>query len=162
MPPKRPLFYRLLAGGLAALAADTLGRARERIRRAHAPRPDSHRAGRAGERLAVRRLRAAGARILRRNYRCRYGEIDIIARDAARILFVEVKTRRHLETDAGPPVADEQRRRILRAAAFYLRSAGLAPETTPHRFDIAVCRRTVRGIELEHYHEAAFSPDSRP
>lgn len=51
--------------------------------------------GAMGEALAVDHLTRMGLRILQRNWRCRYGELDIIARDDATstVVFVEVKTR---------------------------------------------------------------------
>ncbi|MCA2243912.1 YraN family protein [Mycobacterium sp. WUMAC-067] len=50
--------------------------------------------GAMGEALAVDHLRRTGLRILHRNWRCRYGELDIIACDrAGTVVFVEVKTR---------------------------------------------------------------------
>lgn len=49
--------------------------------------------GRHGEQLAVDHLEARGMRVLDRNWRCGLGEIDIVARDGADTVFVEVKTR---------------------------------------------------------------------
>jgi len=49
--------------------------------------------GRAGEDVAARHLRDAGYRILERNWRCRFGEIDLIAGRGELTVFVEVKTR---------------------------------------------------------------------
>ncbi|MFR2393638.1 MAG: YraN family protein [Varibaculum cambriense] len=51
--------------------------------------------GAAGEALAARMLKDSGYQIIERNWRCRFGELDIICRDptSARIVFVEVKTR---------------------------------------------------------------------
>jgi putative endonuclease len=49
--------------------------------------------GRTGEQLAVEFLIRGGYEVLERNWRCRQGEIDIIARDGATTVFVEVKTR---------------------------------------------------------------------
>ena len=49
--------------------------------------------GRHGEDLAVHHLEAAGLDVVDRNWRCRQGEIDIVARDGPDIAFVEVKTR---------------------------------------------------------------------
>ena len=46
-----------------------------------------------GEDLAARRLTAAGMTVLERNWRCRDGEIDIVARDGNALVVVEVKTR---------------------------------------------------------------------
>jgi putative endonuclease len=50
--------------------------------------------GRYGEDLAARRLAEAGMRILERNWRCRAGEIDIVAQDGHALVVCEVKTRR--------------------------------------------------------------------
>jgi putative endonuclease len=49
--------------------------------------------GRFGEQLAVAHLEATGAVVLARNWRCRDGELDIVARDGDELVFVEVKTR---------------------------------------------------------------------
>ncbi|MBT2509644.1 YraN family protein [Streptomyces sp. ISL-98] len=53
--------------------------------------------GRYGEELAARRLTEGGMTVLERNWRCRAGEIDIVARDGDALVICEVKTRR-----AGP------------------------------------------------------------
>ncbi|MBI3622281.1 MAG: YraN family protein, partial [Nitrospirae bacterium] len=55
---------------------------------------DAQRFGRAGEAEAARHLQRAGYRIVARNYRTRFGEIDLVAYDAAVLAFVEVKARR--------------------------------------------------------------------
>ena len=57
--------------------------------------------GRRGEQLAVDHLEARGMAVIDRNWRCRLGEIDIIARDGRDTVFVEVKTRS--STDYGHP-----------------------------------------------------------
>jgi putative endonuclease len=49
--------------------------------------------GRRGEQLAVDHIEARGMAVLERNWRCRLGEIDIVARDGADLVFIEVKTR---------------------------------------------------------------------
>lgn len=57
--------------------------------------PDARRLfGDAGEALAARALEARGVRIVDRNVRTRYGELDLIGRDRTGWLFIEVKTRR--------------------------------------------------------------------
>lgn len=58
--------------------------------------PTSTTTGRFGEQLAARILRDEGFTILEQNWRCRHGEIDIVARDGEAIVVVEVKTRRGL------------------------------------------------------------------
>lgn len=51
------------------------------------------RLGKYGERLAKKFLKKKGFKILERNYRTKFGEIDIIARDGSQLVFIEVKTR---------------------------------------------------------------------
>jgi len=58
--------------------------------------------GEAGENAAVAHLRARGWRLLERNARTRWGELDVVALDGATLVFVEVKARR----GAGPQVAE--------------------------------------------------------
>ena len=52
--------------------------------------------GRYGEQLAVRHLEAQGCQVLARNWRTGTGEIDVVVRDGAALVVVEVKTRRDL------------------------------------------------------------------
>jgi putative endonuclease len=58
--------------------------------------------GRYGERVAAEHLQAAGLVVLDRNWRCRWGELDLVARDGDCLVGVEVKTRR--STSAGSPL----------------------------------------------------------
>ncbi|ONM49354.1 YraN family protein [Nocardia donostiensis] len=74
-----------------------------------------------GEDLAVRHLQAAGMEIICRNWRCRYGELDLIARDAGVTAFVEVKTRSGLAYGApAEAVTFAKRQRIRRLALVWL------------------------------------------
>ena len=79
--------------------------------------------GTLGEQLAVEHLQSAGLRVLARNWRCRYGELDVIAADdAARILvFVEVKTRTSDQFGGvAQAVTPEKLRRLRRLAGLWL------------------------------------------
>jgi len=78
--------------------------------------------GKRGENAACALLREKGLEIILRNYKCRRGEIDIIARDGAAICFVEVKTRSK-KTGRRPSqgLTDKQKRRIYRASKHYLK-----------------------------------------
>ena len=91
--------------------------------------------GRKGEDLAVDFLAAHGYDIIERNYRKKFGEIDIVARDGATLCFIEVKTR---ITDAyGHPfeaVTPSKQRVIRRLAAVYLADHRIGDELI--RFDV--------------------------
>ncbi|MDZ4672399.1 MAG: YraN family protein [Phototrophicales bacterium] len=56
--------------------------------------------GKLGESLAVAYLQKNGYRIITTNWRCRWGEIDIVAYDGVEMVFVEVKTRRSVATES--------------------------------------------------------------
>lgn len=91
------------------------------------PRPDPV-AGRAAEEAASAALRRAGYRVLARNCRTPFGEIDIVAEHAGSLVFVEVKARRAGGT-AGTPedaLTRPKLRRVARAAAHLAQSKGLA------------------------------------
>ncbi|MFC5721136.1 YraN family protein [Streptomyces gamaensis] len=84
--------------------------------------------GRYGEGLAVRRLTEAGLVVLERNWRCRGGELDVIARDGDALVVVEVKTRRrggyeHPMAAVTPAKAE----RLRRLAEGWLAGRGGAP-----------------------------------
>lgn len=77
--------------------------------------------GRLGERLAATRLEKRGYRILERNFRCPYGELDLVAEEGSDLVFVEVKTRRG--TAHGLPeeaVHGRKARKLQEVAGFYL------------------------------------------
>jgi putative endonuclease len=77
--------------------------------------------GAQGEELAAEFLRSAGMEIVERNWRCRYGELDLIVRDAEVTAFVEVKTRSGL--GFGTPaeaVTFPKQQRIRRLALLWL------------------------------------------
>ena len=87
-----------------------------------------------GEERAARYLRLRGYRILERNFRCRQGEIDIIARKGNIVAFVEVKQRKDASHgEAREFVTLSKQRRILSAAELWLVKTGC--ELQP-RFDV--------------------------
>lgn len=90
--------------------------------------------GAVGEVLAARFLREKGYTIVASNYRCRFGEIDIIATQGQYIAFVEVKTRsedaRYAPREA---VTAMKQNRILKTAGLYLQT--YATDLQP-RFDV--------------------------
>jgi len=81
-------------------------------------------------------LAGLGYEPIERNYQCRCGEIDLIAKDGEYLVFVEVKYRRTEEF--GLPeeaVTVRKRDRIRRAAEWYLKQRRI-PDGTPVRFDV--------------------------
>jgi putative endonuclease len=81
--------------------------------------------GALGEQLAVEHLESLGLRVLVRNWRCRYGELDVIAvDDAARtVVFVEVKTRTSDQFGGVLQAVTPQKvRRLRRLAGLWLAS----------------------------------------
>jgi putative endonuclease len=89
--------------------------------------------GAAAEGLAARFLASQGLAIVSRNYRCRGGEIDIVARDGSTLVFVEVRMRSN-RSFGGPAesITFVKRRRLRLAAQHYLARLRREP---PCRFD---------------------------
>ena len=91
--------------------------------------------GKMGEDLACAELQRRGYAILARRYRTRHGEIDIIARHEATIVFVEVKARAGGEFGGGAAaVTGWKQQRIVRMATDYLARQRLLK--APCRFDV--------------------------
>lgn len=89
------------------------------------------------EQLVREYLVMHGFTILEMNYRCKQGEVDIVAKDAIYYVFIEVKYRN--STQYGTPqeaVGYAKQKRISKAAQYYLYSHNLG-ECTPVRFDVA-------------------------
>jgi putative endonuclease len=115
-----------------------------------------------GEHLARRHLVRSGLKILARNYRCPCGEIDLIALDrrpapldgGPTIAFVEVKTRTDDSwTDPSSAVDSDKRRRVRKAAAYYLAQRGGGAYNV--RFDIvSVVLRPGQRPQVEHIADA--------
>lgn len=91
--------------------------------------------GKRGEALAWDFLRRQGYAILEKNYRTRYGEVDVIARKQDTFVFLEVKTRRDHEFGLPEEAVDSRKRqKLIRAAEAFLQVKKL--ENHPARFDI--------------------------
>ena len=91
--------------------------------------------GATGEDFAAEYLKKHGFEILRRNFHSRFGEIDIIARDARYLVFTEVKTReKNSLVSPMEAVTVSKQRKIVRTAQIYLQQY---PEGLQPRFDVA-------------------------
>ena len=97
--------------------------------------------GAKGEEVAVSYLKSRGYRIVERNYRIRFGEIDIIAEQGDDLVFIEVKTRSG--TLFGSPfesVTKQKQKQLSKVALEYINKQGF--HDRPARFDVV-------GIELQ-------------
>jgi putative endonuclease len=119
--------------------------------------------GRTAEEAVVRYLGERGFTILKRNYRKRWGEIDLIAKRGYSVHFIEIKSRR---SESGPsPVeswAREQRDRFVKLAETYLAEhPGLSEEEELEvSLDFAAVKLARDGTVLDvEYIEDAFRPD---
>ena len=94
------------------------------------------------ESMAVQYLTEAGYHILERNFRCRTGEIDIIAKDGAYLVFVEVKYRASAACGSALEAVDYRKQQsILRVAQYYMVSHGYGTQTNC-RFDVVAIQGT--------------------
>jgi len=97
-----------------------------------------NRRGQAAEQLAATFLQGQGLRITLRNYRCRFGEIDLIARDGKTLVFVEVRSRSTENFGgAAASITRVKRDKLLRSARHYLAQSRSAQ---PCRFDAVLIR----------------------
>jgi putative endonuclease len=78
--------------------------------------------GKDSESMAEKYLREQGYKIIKRNYRTKFGEIDIIAKDKETIVFVEVKARRSKSYNPKEAVTNSKKRKISMVASYYLKS----------------------------------------
>jgi putative endonuclease len=119
------------------------------------------RIGRLAENLACRRLAARGWRILERNARTRYGELDAVALDGATLVFIEVKAGRQGSAygPERPVLAVDPRKqlRVRRLATAWMSERRNAPHYAEIRFDAigVTFDRSGRVVDFEHI-RAAF------
>lgn len=111
---------------------------------------DNRKLGEAGEKQAVGYLKKSGYKILKRNYRNPFGEIDIIAEKDGTVAFIEVKTR--LTDTFGAPseaVTESRKRRYISGAKYFFRNR----ETDcTVRFDIIeIYRGQINHVENAFY-----------
>jgi len=104
--------------------------------------------GRFGEDLAAQSLMKKGYRIICRNYRTKFGEIDIIATDNDTIVFIEVKSRR--TSTFGHPkyaVTFDKQERISKAALYYLKMTDQSHIRS--RFDVVTISERNQKTDVE-------------
>ncbi|MBN2568187.1 MAG: YraN family protein [Deltaproteobacteria bacterium] len=109
---------------------------------------NKRRTGKAGEDCAVRFLKRKGYRIIERNYRCVFGEVDIIAIDQGTVAFIEVKSR--TSDRFGNPeeaVGKRKQKKISQIAMNYLMVKDMVD--CDARFDVVAVHLSVEGERTE-------------
>ncbi len=116
--------------------------------------------GRYGEQVAARYLADSGLIVLARNWRCRDGELDIVAREGDVLVFCEVKTRSSLAFgDPAEAVAGRKAAQLRALALCWLteQRALAAPSFWPElRFDVVSVLRQHTGAATVRHVRAAF------
>jgi putative endonuclease len=109
--------------------------------------------GKKGEEVAVRFLKKSGYHIIQRNYACRMGEMDVIAKEKDTLVFVEVKTR--TSTLFGSPqlaVNISKQKQISKVALNFLKEKHL--EDVKARFDVVAILLGPKGEQIELIRDA--------
>ena len=104
--------------------------------------------GKKGEEVALRFLKKKGYKIIEKNYVCKMGEMDIIAREKDTLVFVEVKTRTSMAF--GPPqlaVNSMKQMQLSKVALYFLKEKRL--EDIKARFDVVAILLRPKGEEIE-------------
>ena len=116
-----------------------------------------HDYGRASEDRAARYLQSRGYKILDRNYRCRMGEVDLIAEEGETLVFVEVKARRTDRFGSAKAAVDRRKQiRIAQAAQHYLKATGRWGNRA--RFDVVAITSSPDGDRIEVIRNAFSLP----
>jgi putative endonuclease len=113
--------------------------------------------GSRSERAAERFLRQLGYRIVARNYRCQYGEIDLVAVDGSCIVLIEVRSTEGADpTTAAASVGDAKQRRLTKLALHFLQKHRLLNQTA--RFDVLAISWPADRAEPRIVHHANAFP----
>ena len=140
-PLMQALFATASAAQRRAVRRRSRHRAPDQAAQDVAPRRSPRQAlGDAGEDTALRLLQAAGCRLLARQLRCPAGELDLVMRDGAQLVFIEVRLRTNARFGtAADSIGPAKQRRLARAARWWLQAlarshfGGAVP---PCRFDV--------------------------
>ena len=128
----------------------------------HLPALSSKKLGDFGESVASVYLEGLGWRVIKRNYRCRLGEMDIIAEDPtppeATLVFVEVKTRRGKRHGSPIEAVDARKQaKLISIALEWLGEANRGGEEPPMRFDVVEVFLEPGGLSKVTLHRGAFT-----
>ena len=110
-------------------------------------------AGRTGEERASEFLRGRGLRLIQRNFNCRWGELDLVMKDGATLVIVEVRLRASAEFgQAYETVNYKKQQKIIRTTKYFQQQMNWWGDV---RFDVvAVTPRSDGEYEIEHIQDA--------
>jgi putative endonuclease len=108
------------------------------------------------EKLARDYLCAQGLQLLQSNYHCRFGEIDLIMRDADSVCFVEVRFRKsQYFGGASASITASKQHKIVKTALYYL-SSNRSLQNRPLRFDALLIQQQADGDREFNWIRNAF------
>lgn len=114
---------------------------------------ERHETGRMGEEIAVTYLQQNGYQIIEKNFECRQGEIDIIAKEKNEIVFIEVKTRSSALYGLPKEAVDKiKKKHIYRSAEYYIYRKHL--ENYPIRIDVIEIYKKQGKFKVHHIKQA--------
>lgn len=114
---------------------------------------ERHETGKTGEDIATKYLEQIGYEIIQRNFECKIGEIDIIAKDKEEIVFVEVKTRASALYGLPKEAVDQTKKKhIYKSAEFYIYIRHL--ENYPVRIDVIEVYKKQGKFKVNHIKNA--------
>lgn len=120
-------------------------------RPAVSPPPSRSACGAQAEQLAAQFLQRHGLKLIQQNYRCRYGEIDLILHDGNTLVFAEVRLRSRSDYGgAAASINAPKQAKLVRAAQHYLAALARIP---PCRFDALLLQAT-DGSDIEWIKDA--------
>ncbi|GFR37749.1 UPF0102 protein [Insulibacter thermoxylanivorax] len=113
------------------------------------------RLGQKGEQAACSYLLSRGYRLIDRNWRCRLGEIDVVAGLDEQLVIVEVRTRSSDRFGSAAESIDARKQCKLRQLALLYMKEKHYPQDTRLRFDVIAVRMLADGgVQIEHIPEA--------
>ncbi|MGN1270986.1 MAG: YraN family protein [Clostridia bacterium] len=96
----------------------------------------SHELGKIGENVVADYITKLGYKVLERNFECKQGEIDIIAKNNDELVFIEVKTRTDMSYgEASEAITEIKKRHLLNSIKYYIYKRNLENEFI--RIDVA-------------------------
>lgn len=120
------------------------------------PRQTSTDTGNRAEDSALRFLKRRGLRLVQRNYRCRFGEIDLVMQDADCLVIVEVRYRESARFSAPALTVDESKQRKIASATLAFQSGSAKYRDWPIRFDVIAIERAEDGPGAIQWIKDAF------